>query len=123
MYGGLHLSLVSRFLVPKTWPTHSNICFDSLQVRLVPAGEATIRHYRDLGCQVILRGKDLKDVRTVGIGDQGVQRAKMRRVGGFQAKDLQIDLRNGEVETERDVKAVLLNVFFFWWLCVIHHLS
>ena len=45
------------------------------------------------------RGKDLKDVLTVGIGDQGGQRAKMRRAGGFQAKDLLIDLRNGEVDT------------------------
>ena len=111
MYGGLDLGLVSRFLVPKTWPTHSNTCFDSLQVRLGPAEEAMIHHYRDLGYQVILHGKDLKDVPTVGIGDQGGQRAKMRKVGGFQAKDLQIDLRNGEVDTEREVKAVLLSVF------------
>ena len=36
---------------------------------------------------------------TVGIGDQGGQRAKMRRAGGFQAKDLLRDLRNGEVDT------------------------
>lgn len=83
-----------------------------------------IHHYPDLGCQVTLRGKDLKDVPTVGTGDQGVQRAKMRRAGGFQAKDLLTDRRNGEVDTERDIKAVLLNVFvFFWWLSVIHRLS
>lgn len=58
-----------------------------------------IRHYHDLGYQVTPLGKDLKDVPTAGIGDQGGQRAKMRRAGGFQAKDLLRDLRNGEVDT------------------------
>ena len=99
VFGGLDLSLASRFLVPQNGPAHCNIPVDSLQVRLVPVEEAMIRHYHDLGYQVTPRGKDLKDVPTVGIGGQGGQRAKMRRAGGFQAKDLLRDLRNGEVDT------------------------
>ena len=56
-----------------------------------------IQHYFVLDCQVTLRGKDPKDVQTVGTGDQGGQLLKTMTAGGYRVKNPLTDLKNGEV--------------------------